>query len=240
MPPQRHGSIAGCLSEGISHHWHYQPRLNAATKTFPTDFLTVNFANPLVSVPYLLAIAGIKSISEEKQHRSLLWSRVTREFNEDRQNQECNDRNNGMGCSDDGSVVCPPSRCDHHGVPHFWKFRAPPFPFNPEPLPFEEDSTSINSVERFRRRLLNSGLQKIDAHDYGGDVAGAHRAAELWKAGITGSGVKVAVFDTGIRDGHPHFRNVEERLTWTDEPSLGDELGHGLLSLVSLRRRWTV
>ena len=128
---------AGCLSEGISHHWHYQPRLNAATKTFPTDFLTVNFANPLVSVPYLLAIAGIKSISEEKQHRSLLWSRVTRELNEDRQNQECNDRNNGMGCSDDGSVVCPPSRCDHHGVPHFWKFRAPPFPFNPEPLPLK-------------------------------------------------------------------------------------------------------
>ena len=60
-----------------------------------------------------------------------------------------------------------------------------------------------------------------------GDITGSHRAPELWSQGVTGAGIKVAVFDTGVRSNHPHFRNVEERLNWTDEPSLGDGVGHG-------------
>ena len=60
-----------------------------------------------------------------------------------------------------------------------------------------------------------------------GDITGSHRAPELWSQGVTGAGIKVAVFDTGVHSNHPHFRNVEERLNWTDEPSLGDGVGHG-------------
>ncbi|XP_073999210.1 membrane-bound transcription factor site-1 protease isoform X2 [Rhodnius prolixus] len=45
--------------------------------------------------------------------------------------------------------------------------------------------------------------------------------------GITGSGVKVAVFDTGLSKGHPHFKRVVERSDWTHEKSLEDGLGHG-------------
>ncbi|XP_014249873.1 membrane-bound transcription factor site-1 protease [Cimex lectularius] len=53
------------------------------------------------------------------------------------------------------------------------------------------------------------------------------QADTLWGMGITGSGVKVAVFDTGLSKGHPHFKRVVERSDWTHEKSLEDGLGHG-------------
>nr|XP_016477680.1 PREDICTED: subtilisin-like protease SBT6.1 [Nicotiana tabacum] len=53
---------------------------------------------------------------------------------------------------------------------------------------------------------------------------GAH---ELWSKGHTGAKVKMAIFDTGIRADHPHFRNIKERTTWTNEDTLNDNVGHG-------------
>jgi membrane-bound transcription factor site-1 protease len=35
------------------------------------------------------------------------------------------------------------------------------------------------------------------------------------------------VFDTGIREGHPHIRHIKERTNWTHQQSLSDGLGHG-------------
>lgn len=37
----------------------------------------------------------------------------------------------------------------------------------------------------------------------------------------------MAVFDTGVRQDHPHFRNIKERTNWTNEDTLNDSLGHG-------------
>jgi len=34
-------------------------------------------------------------------------------------------------------------------------------------------------------------------------------ADELWSKGYTGEKVKMAIFDTGIRSNHPHFRNIK-------------------------------
>lgn len=61
----------------------------------------------------------------------------------------------------------------------------------------------------------------------------------LWEKGFTGiyiiftflivlgTGIRVAVFDTGLRQYHPHFKNVVEITNWTDENSKEDGLGHG-------------
>lgn len=49
----------------------------------------------------------------------------------------------------------------------------------------------------------------------------------LWDRGITGKGIKVAVFDTGLPKHHPHFRSVKERTNWTNEKSLEDGVSHG-------------
>ncbi|XP_065207712.1 membrane-bound transcription factor site-1 protease [Planococcus citri] len=53
------------------------------------------------------------------------------------------------------------------------------------------------------------------------------QADVLWSMGITGVGVKVAVFDTGLSKSHPHFRRIKERTDWTNENTLEDGLGHG-------------
>ncbi|XP_047170954.1 subtilisin-like protease SBT6.1 isoform X1 [Vigna umbellata] len=52
-------------------------------------------------------------------------------------------------------------------------------------------------------------------------------AEDLWAKGYTGAKVKMAIFDTGIRADHPHFRNIKERTNWTNEDTLNDNLGHG-------------
>ena len=51
-------------------------------------------------------------------------------------------------------------------------------------------------------------------------------ANEIWGK-YTGAGVKVAIFDTGLRREHPHFRNVVDITNWTDEDTTEDGLGHG-------------
>ena len=49
----------------------------------------------------------------------------------------------------------------------------------------------------------------------------------LWEMGISGHGVKVAIFDTGLSKTHPHFKKIRERTNWTNEKTLDDGLGHG-------------
>ncbi len=38
---------------------------------------------------------------------------------------------------------------------------------------------------------------------------------------------QVGVFDTGIRAGHPHVRNIRARSDWTHQQAFSDGLGHG-------------
>lgn len=58
-------------------------------------------------------------------------------------------------------------------------------------------------------------------------ITSMFEAEKLWAKGFTGANVKMAVFDTGVRADHPHFRNIKERTNWTNEDTLNDNLGHG-------------
>ena len=42
--------------------------------------------------------------------------------------------------------------------------------------------------------------------------------------GFTGSGVKIAIFDTGLAEEHPHFKQgrIKDRTNWTNEKTLED------------------
>lgn len=49
-----------------------------------------------------------------------------------------------------------------------------------------------------------------------------------------GSGVKVAVFDTGLSEKHPHFKNVKERTNWTNEKTLDDGEDQNIVMMIML------
>ncbi|TVU12412.1 hypothetical protein EJB05_46056, partial [Eragrostis curvula] len=74
-----------------------------------------------------------------------------------------------------------------------------------------------SSSAALRRKLLGQRSQ----------VTSLFGAERLWRRGFTGRKVKMAIFDTGIRANHPHFRNIKERTNWTNEDTLNDNLGHG-------------
>ncbi|EOY30782.1 PREDICTED: subtilisin-like protease SBT6.1 [Theobroma cacao] len=79
------------------------------------------------------------------------------------------------------------------------------------------DSGLSNSSINWSRHLLMQRSQ----------VTSLFGADALWGKGYTGAKVKMAIFDTGIRANHPHFRNIKERTNWTNEDTLNDNLGHG-------------
>ncbi|KAM1508421.1 hypothetical protein ACFX10_017735 [Malus domestica] len=78
-------------------------------------------------------------------------------------------------------------------------------------------SAASNSSVSWRRQLMSQRSQ----------VTSMFGAESLWEKGYAGAKVKMAIFDTGIRADHPHFRNIKERTNWTNEDTLNDNLGHG-------------
>mmetsp|Transcript_27987 Transcript_27987/g.54412 ORF Transcript_27987/g.54412 Transcript_27987/m.54412 type:complete len:1061 (-) Transcript_27987:183-3365(-) len=81
-----------------------------------------------------------------------------------------------------------------------------------------DTAVELDEAQHHQRQILAQGLIAITKYT---------GADQLWKQGHTGRGVKVAVFDTGIREHHSSFRNIVERTDWTDENTRDDPIGHG-------------
>lgn len=69
------------------------------------------------------------------------------------------------------------------------------------------------------RRLLRATIPR--------QITTMLKADGLWSMSVTGKGIRVAVFDTGLAKDHPHFKRVKERTNWTNEKSLDDGVSHG-------------
>lgn len=83
------------------------------------------------------------------------------------------------------------------------------------------DADSTPAHYHFHRKLLRAG-QLLE-----GGVTDAMGAKPVWDSGHLGTGIKVAIFDTGLRGDHPHFEHIDERINWTDEEGTDDLVGHG-------------
>ncbi|EFN59013.1 hypothetical protein CHLNCDRAFT_33771 [Chlorella variabilis] len=77
---------------------------------------------------------------------------------------------------------------------------------------------------RLRRRLQGRRRRQLLQQ---GTLASILQADSLWAQGFRGQGVKMGVFDTGIKGDHPDVKHIVERSNWTHEPTLDDGLGHG-------------
>ncbi|XP_061401964.1 membrane-bound transcription factor site-1 protease [Musca vetustissima] len=132
-----------------------------------------------------------------------------------------------------------------------WSFVARPALSDLYPSDFEVIQTSTTNVIDIlklhpaiksvtQQNLITRDLKYIPHGNYtdyqprhllavvpGGHITDLLNVRELWSRGITGKGIKVAVFDTGLPKHHPHFRNVKERTNWTNEKSLDDGVSHG-------------
>lgn len=81
-----------------------------------------------------------------------------------------------------------------------------------------ENAAYIASNNR-HRRLLRATIPR--------QITSMLKADGLWSMSVTGKGIRVAVFDTGLAKNHPHFKRVKERTNWTNEKSLDDGVSHG-------------
>ena len=87
--------------------------------------------------------------------------------------------------------------------------------------------------------------RELDARDAVGNVSSSHARhlskrdstytllvdrlspQKIWEEGFSGQGIRMGIFDTGIKEHHPDVDHIEERSNWTHEKTLSDGLGHG-------------
>lgn len=88
-------------------------------------------------------------------------------------------------------------------------------------VPSNDNTSSLKSStnRHSNRRLLRATIPR--------QLTSMLRADGLWSMHITGKGIRVAVFDTGLAKDHPHFKRVKERTNWTNEKTLDDGVSHG-------------
>lgn len=81
--------------------------------------------------------------------------------------------------------------------------------------------SSFWDTMKFRSRGLKRSVPR--------QITSALNAEAIWKLGYSGQGVRVAIFDTGLSEDHPHFKRgrIKDRTNWTEEKSKNDGLGHG-------------
>uniref|UniRef100_A0A182M3P4 Membrane-bound transcription factor site-1 protease n=1 Tax=Anopheles culicifacies TaxID=139723 RepID=A0A182M3P4_9DIPT len=222
-PKQRESFIQNALNGSKVQKWRILPRNNPA-QDFPSDFdvLTleeaVEFADDGLAL--LRTHPSIKSISPQRMvHRTLKYVPL-------RQSElERNDATPDQDTEQESEPMEPELNLDDPETNDFIEFfqkrrlttedesSAGIFPEPPPPPPPPQSPNRHTN-----RRLLRAIPRQITA---------LLKADVLWGMGITGQGVKVAVFDTGLAKSHPHFKRIKERTNWTNEKTLDDGVSHG-------------
>ncbi|KAL4525136.1 hypothetical protein Ndes2526A_g07218 [Nannochloris sp. 'desiccata'] len=90
--------------------------------------------------------------------------------------------------------------------------------FSEERIEAKSTTAWQNLKRRQRRRHLMQSSNNL---------ASRLEVEKIWAQGHRGQGVRMGVFDTGIKENHPDVKNIKERSNWTHEPTLEDGLGHG-------------
>lgn len=218
------------------------PRVNPASE-YPSDFdvVLLEEGEPFVGLYALKAHPLIKSVTPQRMvHRALKYYPINVDDdngpNANMEEDAADDQKllqdiieklqinaNAQPPTDDADSDCTDNNCQFK---HFRRGLAAT----------EQNSQSIgqqsaegpmqnptakglNGRHHTNRRLLRATVPR--------QITTMLKADGLWSMSITGKGIRVAVFDTGLTKDHPHFKRVKERTNWTNEKSLDDGVSHG-------------
>ncbi|KAK9806804.1 hypothetical protein WJX72_003461 [[Myrmecia] bisecta] len=198
MAAEHRASLIAAV-EGPGSNWTWVDRNNAAAR-FPTDFGVVSI-QPAAAASVQVHLAALPFVRDV--HPDRMISRAPLAHVEDDDDDDAAEAG-----ADDHAVGLEADAAESPAV------GKRPGRLQTKPTLGLDDNTDWSS---FSRRLL---FQK-------GTITSMFSAEKLWAEGYKGQGVKMGVFDTGIRADHPHVKNIKERTNWTHEPTLEDGLGHG-------------
>ena len=94
-------------------------------------------------------------------------------------------------------------------------------------LNIDDENEQNNSKKHYQQMQHNRHMNRRLLRAIPRQITSILKADVLWSMGVTGKGVKVAVFDTGLSKTHPHFKRIKERTNWTNEKTLDDGVSHG-------------
>lgn len=213
------------------------PRSNPASG-FPSDFDVVQLEEALTDssrggINLLLDSAAIKGVTPQRMVlRSLKYVPIIKDVNDDQnaaETEEVDEDNDvDLGIDDEDAQyladilekIRPKSDGDGKAdeLKSFRRNLASKDESQPKNKTGGSEPYGGTNARHSNRRLLRAIPRQITS---------TLKANELWKLGITGKGIRVAVFDTGLTKNHPHFKQVKERTNWTNEKSLDDGVSHG-------------
>ncbi|KAL6064719.1 Membrane-bound transcription factor site-1 protease [Balamuthia mandrillaris] len=198
--------------------WTLVPRHNPAS-TFPTDFALIKVSGKNATREVLGPLQRsnqVKRVIPQRKFINALKEFEVGHTHDDNHHHINLHQDNDVKTADSTNRVHPvtPNKSSKYGqhVPFDGLMRGR------QSGDFSSEDEEGWSQNFSTSRRLHSSLMQV-THRLNADY--------LWDKTYTGTGVRVAIFDTGLRKDHPHFRNIRERTNWTDENSLEDGLGHG-------------
>uniref|UniRef100_A0A182JD67 Membrane-bound transcription factor site-1 protease n=1 Tax=Anopheles atroparvus TaxID=41427 RepID=A0A182JD67_ANOAO len=224
---ERENFIQTALNGSKVQKWRILPRNNPA-RDFPSDFDVLALEEPAEfaddGLVLLRSHPSIKSISPQRMvHRALKYVPVRQsesEGQQDDEEEEVEGEDEGNETEDDPVREELPDMDDAetNDFIEFFQRRRLTTEDLPAVAPAAPPAQSQANLRHSNRRLLRAIPRQITS---------LLKADVLWNMGITGKGVKVAVFDTGLAKSHPHFKRIKERTNWTNEKTLDDGVSHG-------------
>lgn len=225
----RQGYLKSALNGSSIVNWKVLPRLNPASD-YPSDFdvILLEETEPNTGLDLLKRHFSVKSVTPHRMvHRTLKYVPLSKDeevydaetdvVSDDEVDKLLEDLKAKLHVKGDEqdevlSTDCIGTNCR---VSHFRRGLAE-----------TDNDPSVNSTKEnhpqsnrhTNRRLLRAIPRQITS---------MLKADGLWGMGVTGKGIRVAVFDTGLAKNHPHFKRVKERTNWTNEKSLDDGVSHG-------------
>lgn len=232
LPEARQQHIRDALNGSTALKWEIIKRDNPASE-YPSDFDVVMIDESASAIEALLSHAAIKSITPQRMvHRTLKYIPLSNGTASSQSDDEANIPDVVMADDEESDLLlqelmdkinpndeadCDGAKCKHNRR-ELANVKTKPSDSD-SGQPEDDPSFKSTSNRHTNRRLLRAAIPR--------QLTSMLRADGLWNMQITGKGIRVAVFDTGLAKDHPHFKRVKERTNWTNEKILDDGVSHG-------------